>query len=454
MGAAPAPALSSPRPLIAAALAGAVLVGLALAVSPAAGLALLVGLCYLPLVLLDLPLGIALWVPLAFLTELSLPIPVGAAAGLLIVIAWLGTIRERQSPARRFIEGHRRLMGLLGLLIVWMAVTGIWAPDLGLFGPSIRQWCVVALLFLIVTTTIATTRDVRLLVAAYVVGAVLSVAFGLLHTGVADPTGRLSGGSGDPNYSAAGFLTAIILAAGLLAGARRGELRVLLCVAMVILAGGLAATESRGAFVGAVAATLAALVLYRGARGRVLVLVGTVLSVAAILFSVSPSGWQRVTQVQDDEPRAELWLVAWRMSQDHPLTGVGLNNFTARASDYVREPGQLRYVDLIADRPHVVHNSALQVLADTGLIGLLLYATFALACLRSALMAARRFERRDRDGLASLARAVSIATIAMLAVSLFLSNVTDERTWILFALGPTLLALSFTRTSATAARGR
>ena len=440
----PVPFLSgSPAPLVAISAMAALLVGLAVAVNQLAGLSLLVGLCYVPLVLINLPVGIALWVPLAFLGELSLPVPVGAAAGLLVVFAWLGTVRERESAARHFIASHRRLLGLLGLLIVWMTVSGIWADDLGRFGSDVWHWYVAGLLFVVVATSISGEREVRLLAAAFVAGAVLSVAFGIVDSGAAgDAQGRFYGGSGDPNYSAAGFLAGIILAAGLLGGTRRPESRLLLSLAMVILAGGLAATQSRGALVGAGAATLAALMLYRGRRMRVLAVVGVTLSIAALIFSVSPSGWQRLTSVQDDEPRSELWLVAWRMAEDHPVTGVGLNNFSAQASDYVREPGSLRYVDLIADQPHVVHNSALQVLADTGVIGLILYATFALSCLGAAVRAARVFDADRRTEAAGFARATAVAIVAMISVSLFLSNVTDERTWLLLALGPTLLAIA------------
>jgi O-antigen ligase len=435
---------SSPRQLAVVSLLAAVLVGTALAINLVAGISLLVALCYAPLVLVNLPLGIALWVPLAFLKELSLPLPVGAAAGILIVIAWLGTIRSRERPALPFSRGDRRRLALLGLLLVWLTLTALWATDLGLFGSEISAWYIDALIFLIVTTTISTARDVRLLAGAFVAGAVLSVGFGLIgpEPPVATAVGRLYGGSGDPNYSAAGFLAGIILAAGLFSGTRRPELRFLLTAAMIALAAGLAATQSRGAFVGAAAATLAALALYKGRRRYVLAVVATALSAAALIFSFSPGGWERVRSVEDDEPRSELWLVAWRVAQEYPLTGVGLNNFTAEAGDYVREPGELRYVELIADQQAVVHNSVLQLLADTGLIGLALYACLVVACLRAALQAARRFDADGQDALAGLARSAAVAIIAMLSVSLFLSNVSDQRTWLLLALGPTLLAIA------------
>lgn len=423
------------------------MVGAALAISLVAGLSLLVAFCYVPLVLLSLPLGIALWIPFVFLLELALPLPVGAAAGSLIVLAWLGTLRAREISARPSIGGNGHLFALLGVLLVWLTLTGAWAGDLGLFGSEILAWYLAALVFLIVTTTISSPRHVRLIAGAFVAGALLSVAFGLAEPeppplAIAPEEGRFYGASGDPNYSAAGYLSGIILAAGLLGGTRRPELRFLLAGAMAVLAVGLAATQSRGALLGAAAATVAALALYKGRRGQVLALVGVALSIAALIFSLSPAGWERVTRVQSDELRSELWLVAWRMAKDYPLTGVGLDNFTAEAGGYVQEPGALKYVELIADRPHVVHNSLLQLLADTGVIGLLLYACFVLGCLRAALLAAKRFEAQAQDALAGLARATAVAIIAMISVSLFLSNVSDRRTWLLLALGPTLLSIA------------
>jgi O-antigen ligase len=439
--------VSFTRLLVAASFLAALLVGTAMAVNQLAGVSLVVALCYIPLVLLNLPLAIALWVPSAFLVELSLPLPIVATAGTLIVLAWLGTLRAREIAARPSIGVNRRLLALLGVLLAWLTLTAAWAKDLGLFGSQISRWGIAALLFVIVTTTIKSGRDARLLAGAFVAGAVLSIVFGLFYGVPSDSSapiqaGRLYGGSGDPNYSAAGYLAGIIMAAGLLGGARRPERRLLLVGAMVVLAAGLAATQSRGGFLGAAAAALAALALYKGRRGRVIAVVVTALSVAALIFSFSPAGWERVVRVQGDEPRSEQWLVAWRMAQDHPMAGVGLNNFSAEAKRYVREPGTLRYVDLIADQRSPVHNSLLQLLADTGLIGAILYVCFILACLRATLLAAKRFDVQDREELAGLARATAVAIIAMISASMFLSNVTDQRTWLLFALGPTLLSIA------------
>jgi hypothetical protein len=59
--------------------------------------------------------------------------------------------------------------------------------------------------------------------------------------------------------------------------------------------------------------------------------------------------------------------------------------------------------------------------------------------------AANRFEWRSDPDMATLARSVMLALGGSLTASFFLSNVDDRRTWILIALGPTLLAITQTK---------
>ena len=63
------------------------------------------------------------------------------------------------------------------------------------------------------------------------------------------------------------------------------------------------------------------------------------------------------------------WSVGWRMTRDHPVTGVGLAAFQTDAKNYVRSRGNLQFVRLIVDDPHVAHNVYLQQVAETGSSG-------------------------------------------------------------------------------------
>jgi O-antigen ligase len=130
------------------------------------------------------------------------------------------------------------------------------------------------------------------------------------------------------------------------------------------------------------------------------------------------------------------------MGKDHPILGVGLNNFREQSANYVRQPGTLEHVQLIVDRPSFAHNTYLQLLAEEGIVGLALFLALVGASLHSAYLAAERFERRGQRDLSTLARAVLVATISMLAAGMFLSAALDQRLWLLLALGPALLTLA------------
>ena len=119
-----------------------------------------------------------------------------------------------------------------------------------------------------------------------------------------------------------------------------------------------------------------------------------------------------------------------------------MNQFRQESSRYVLEPGTLRYVRLISERPVVVHNTYLQYLVETGLVGTAAFGLFLIVCTRRRPLAARRFEARGRMADAYLARGVFVATLATLAAGLFFSAGVDYKTWLLLALGPVLFQAS------------
>ena len=47
---------------------------------------------------------------------------------------------------------------------------------------------------------------------------------------------------------------------------------------------------------------------------------------------------------------------AVELTMARPVSGFGPDNFPLVAPDYVRDVGQLQFVDLIVNRPHQVHN--------------------------------------------------------------------------------------------------
>jgi len=79
--------------------------------------------------------------------------------------------------------------------------------------------------------------------------------------------------------------------------------------------------------------------------------------------------------VTDLEPillRIGLAQMTWHMVADHPLTGVGFGHFRDHAPDFAQDPSSPYYA---FSSTAMEHNNLLSVLAETGVIGLVLYVT-------------------------------------------------------------------------------
>jgi len=360
---------------------------------------------------LNLPLGLALWVPLALVAELHILSVAPTAAEALIAAAWLGTAGRRRHAALRAFREHKYIPLLFIALIVWMALSLLWADDPGQAWSPLSAWLQAGALLVVIGTTLEDSKHVRWLVLAYIAGCTLSTALGLVPSLDTVKEGRLQGGAPDADTFAAMVAPAMALAAGYFALARGAGMRLLVCIGGAVAAIGVSASQSRGGVVAVGGMLLAAIVVYRRQRWAVLGFVALLATVAGVWFTASPAAWQRVTHFNDGGTgRTDLWHVAWREANDHPILGVGLGNFHVKSLRYVRRPGALKRVDVI-DRHAVTHNTYLGMLAECGLIGFLLLVAVIIACLRAALLAASRFDLAGEGRMAALARAVFVGSI-------------------------------------------
>jgi O-antigen ligase len=428
--------------------------GLTVAIHPPAGLALVTGGLYLALALSNLPLALALWVPLVFLEGLT-AFNLGAkATGLVLLAAWLPAVLQRGAARPPWVSAPpRRLCELAALVVLWLTLSTLWADSPAAVLADAWHWAAVVVIFVLVATSVPTLATMRGVLVGFIAGAVVSMAAGIWAGGfgseasageLAEAEGaRLGGALGDPNFLAAGLVPAIVLAWALAAVTRSALARLALSVTVVLLLSGLVASESRGGAIALLVTLVAALLVFRGRRAQVSVVALVVLALVAVWFSASPTAWDRVSSFDNGgSGRSDLWTVASRAADEHPVVGVGLNNFTAVAPRYVREPGTLTQVELLVERPQVVHNTYLQMLTEAGIVGLVLFLAFVVGCLAAAGRAARVFRQRGSPTAEILAQAVLVATIAMLAAGFFISAGVDKRLWILLGLGPALFALA------------
>ncbi len=255
---------------------------------------------------------------------------------------------------------------------------------------------------------------------------------------------------GDPNDLAlvllfpAGFALSYILNRGV-----HWSTRILAAVGFVTVIAAVIATQSRGGLLGIVAVT--GVFAYRRIKSKaLLVAVGVVaLMVLFAMAGVSDRASGGAHEEGIDESamgRLHAWGAAIRMALHNPLTGVGLDNFVLN---------YWVYSDFWDGQNHAVHSTWFGVLAETGVLGLVIFLSMMGAVLRCILLALARLrpdgdlrDNHERQETYILAEAV-LASLAGFAVSgTFLTMGFTWPIYILLALATALGRLSLQMVSA------
>ncbi len=329
--------------------------------------ALSLALLAVPLELINLPIGSGALSP-------------SEAMVALVALAWLGRLALGR-PGTALPE--RRDLPILVLLLAAAAGLAI-ARDPA---PVVRTVALWGLFFTVYLATRSfSLAEVRLVVVSFLLGAGVLGALGAGQYLGSGQTGVMAGGEvtaeravgtfADPNYFAALLLLALLPGlAFLLSDWRR--LVVLLVPAAGTLAG-VVFSLSRGGLLGLAAGLLVLALWKRGRR-------------ALLITAVAAGLWTAVAPSSDDSPgvlsvvgeriatlgggqslvqnrRPEIWRRAIEITQEHPVLGVGLNQFSSEAAarSLFERGGPLENA----------HSLPLSLAAEIGLIGLMAFLTF------------------------------------------------------------------------------
>ncbi len=427
-------------------LAMSAAVGLAAGIKPSLGVALAIGIAFSLVTISDVTAGLVLFTILSFIDVLSSS--GGSAsfikvAGLLLFGSWyaqrlVGTARTRAAVAR--IPAN--LVVCVVALALWSALSVTWAESPGVALTSTLSFVLNMLLLPIVMVAVRRREHLYWVLAAFLIGAIISTAYGFIAP-LATSQGRLEGGIGDANEQAAVLVAAIPIALALGNAMRRPALRVLCWGGGLFCLIGVFTTLSRGGLI-ALGCVLVAAVLFGGRwRGKAAALLAvTLLGTITYYFAIAPlAARQRVTS-STTSGRSDIWHVALRMVDAHPLIGSGSGNFQQAAIHYVQGIGSITNANLIVDVPHVAHNIYLELLADLGIPGLLAFLGVVVCSMLAVAKAAHRFERQGDTEMELVARCLLLSLVAFMSADFFLSGEFSKQLWLTFALCPAVLALS------------
>lgn len=453
--------ISGPR-WLGAALVGGALLGALAGASPLLAVAAVVGAGFITLTIVNVRLGLCLFTVLAFVD--LLPVPLGPVvsftklAGFILALSWLVSIVYGKSSGRGLLDDQPGAVLLVAAFVAWATATSAWALSPGTALGAAGRYGLDALLFVIACGVLRTRRDVAWIVGAFVAGAAMSAAYGIAvppSSSGSEDVARVSGTVGDPNEFAALLVAALPLAIALAAGhGWHRRLRALGAGAAALSVAGILLSVSRGGLVALAVVLIAGLVLAGRWRAKLLLIVPLVVGASAGYLLSDPGALQRLTTGNAGTGRTDLWTVGLRIVADRPVQGVGAGNFADATINYLLRPGVLPRSDLIDNTPKVAHNMYLEVLADLGLPGALLFACLIGVAFACGLRAARGFARQRDGPMEMIARAWLIGMAGMLAADAFLSAEFDKQLWLMLALGPALLAVARASSARTAAEHR
>jgi putative inorganic carbon (HCO3(-)) transporter len=411
---------------------------------PTLALEIALGVPFVLIVFVDLPVGVGLFL----LSQFLLPNTGSLAkiAGLLLLVASLSRVPGDGRRRGGLVAAHPGMCVLIGASVAWVAFTISWSTDGSTAASNALRYAQNATLFVIVFAAVRTSRDVKVILGAFLLGAALSAAYGLVGGVNLTQPGRLVGTTGEANQLATYLVAGLLLSIALAATSRRVPalaLGALTCGAICAL--GVALTLSRAALVALVFALIAAIVVVKRHRGMISLAAILVAAGFAVYFLAlaPPQARQRIFyDPSGTSGRSALWTVAGRMIAAEPVTGVGIGNFPLRSVDFLVQPGGLSNDRYVIKEPLEAHNIYLQLLAETGLVGFLLFAAVVATSLGCCWRVARARAPAIDGELVLLAEAALVATVAVLVANFFAPGLFDKQMWLLFAIGPALFSLS------------
>lgn len=286
--------------------------------------------------------------------------------GVACVIALLAT--PGKTP--RALIMNERLMAVLVGFFGWAVLTGpvsLWPTHA--ISTALSTFPPLLLMVYLVLSCERTERNREFLVTGFLIAGTLHGAMLLLLRPLLGGARLSSVSSLDPNDLASLMVICMPFALARALGST-GKKRLLALASLAIFLTVVALTGSRGGFLALLVSGAAYLTITRGAR-RASIFGALAVALVLMWFLAPESFRDRIRSIGDTSEdynvtdyngREQIWKRARGYIAEHPVTGVGMDNFPVAEGNYLAEAGS-------HGKWSTTHNAYLQVASEMGLVG-------------------------------------------------------------------------------------
>jgi putative inorganic carbon (hco3(-)) transporter len=360
----------------------------------------------------------------------------------LTVVKWLGIaccayafLRLLTCPkAPAFVRSHQARFFLLLFGVATLSFFTLSETKGLTFSPMFTY--VSYLLFFFTTISVVNTYErLHRTLLAMIAGTALASLYVIREFQVSGGTDLRPGYvTGDSNYFAACAVLVIPIAL-YFAKMKTSRLQRWFCgVSVVLMLLAFTVASSRGGLVGL--SVVAAYMIVRSGRSRRAAMVTVVLLLPMLVFlPASPLSRMLHPNYGDflgAQIRRDFWRAGVDMVRKHPVTGIGLGNFTAQS--FSTSPG--------AEGKHgMACNTFLEMAAELGILGFLAYCGVLGGALSSAGKLRSEGKRRDDTLLVYAGEAMQAGLLGFSAAAMFVSAEYQKPFWVIVALTATVTTL-------------
>lgn len=292
-----------------------------------------------------------------------------------------------------------------------------------------------ALLFFVTITLVNSFERLHSTLLAFIAGEALTALYVIRELQASGGTILRPGYiAGDSNYFATCALLAIPFAMFFAWKTTSRRERWFCGISLFFILIGFTLASSRGALIG-LGIEIAYLVLLssKARKGAIIV----VLILLPLLFFAPSSPLARMLHPDyadelGSQIRWEFWKAGWRMIQNHPLTGIGLGNFTAYSNMFIAGAGK---------RHGIACNTLLELTAELGYPGVLAYCVILWGALRSAGKLRGEGKKFTNLSMYYTGEAMQAGLLGFIAGAMFVSAEYQKPFWVIVALAATVPAL-------------